>query len=283
MTFDHAKYRIAAFDLDGTLLNMGELSPLTGGMLERLWKSGVEVVVTTGRSLPTVPQEVRALPFIRYIVSSNGACVTDLLAGETILEAPLERTAAESVLRTARLFGGGCNAHYSDIAVHSLRILQILRRSVPPDVLKTMRRRVSPNFRTVLSVLGYVRRRKARVEKIDCLFERDADFAACWQALSQRDDVQLADGLSNNMEVTARGVSKASGLHALMQRLGASMDSVAAFGDSGNDMQMLQDVGFAVAMGNASDDVKAVADYVAGPVEQDGAAAAIAALYALEV
>lgn len=72
-----------------------------------------------------------------------------------------------------------------------------------------------------------------------------------------------------------KGTSKATGIDAVCDYYGIDISETMAFGDGGNDMQMLAHAGMGVAMGNASDEVKACADYVTDTVDDDGIAKAI--------
>ncbi len=67
-------------------------------------------------------------------------------------------------------------------------------------------------------------------------------------------------------------MSKASGLAKVAQTLGVAQTDVLAIGDGRNDVEMLQWAGRGVAMGQAPDDVKAVADAVTGTLGEDGVA-----------
>ena len=66
------------------------------------------------------------------------------------------------------------------------------------------------------------------------------------------------------------GCHKASGLKRLVERWGISPEQCAAFGDGGNDITMLRHAAIGVAMGQAKEDVKAAADYVTAPIDEDG-------------
>ena len=77
------------------------------------------------------------------------------------------------------------------------------------------------------------------------------------------------------VEATAPGVDKGSGLRRLCQMLGVAPERVMAVGDSENDIPMLQAAGFAVAMGNATPALKAVADWIAPTLDEEGAAVAL--------
>ena len=71
-------------------------------------------------------------------------------------------------------------------------------------------------------------------------------------------------------DVTARGADKGEGLKTVARHFGFPIGSTMAFGDGGNDVRMLQVAGIGVAMGNANDSIKAVADYVTASVDDDG-------------
>lgn len=77
------------------------------------------------------------------------------------------------------------------------------------------------------------------------------------------------------INVTAPGVSKGAALEALASHLGVALTQVIAIGDAHNDISLLSRVGLAIAMGDATDELKAVADYVTLDVEHSGVAAAV--------
>ncbi len=71
-------------------------------------------------------------------------------------------------------------------------------------------------------------------------------------------------------EVNFDGITKASGIEKFMEIVSAPLCDTIAFGDSGNDLEMIEFANIGVAMGNASDDVKAVANLVTTDVNNDG-------------
>ncbi len=78
--------------------------------------------------------------------------------------------------------------------------------------------------------------------------------------------------LGLGVEISGSKTSKASALDALCSMLGMTKDNLMVFGDSNNDVHMMQAAGVSVAMGNASDSVKALADIVCPSNEEDGIA-----------
>ena len=76
-------------------------------------------------------------------------------------------------------------------------------------------------------------------------------------------------------DITARGADKGTALKAMAARIGVDVSETMAFGDGGNDKPIIGAAGVGVAMGNATDDVKAAADYVTSSVDDDGVASAL--------
>ena len=64
--------------------------------------------------------------------------------------------------------------------------------------------------------------------------------------------------------------NKAAGMKVMMEHYGLSRDEIMAFGDSQNDTEMMNFAGLSVCMGNGTDDIKAISDYVTGKCSEDG-------------
>lgn len=94
-------------------------------------------------------------------------------------------------------------------------------------------------------------------------------------------DLDLAEYLSPREVITGvikKGISKATGLRWLAEHYGIGVDEIAMIGDSDNDVLAIRDAGLGVAMGNAIEPVKAVADHIVGHVREGGFAEAIEAI-----
>ena len=76
-------------------------------------------------------------------------------------------------------------------------------------------------------------------------------------------------------DVTARGADKGKALQRMAEHLGMDISETMAFGDGGNDKSIICAAGIGVAMGNAIDDVKALASYVTDHVDNDGVSKAL--------
>ena len=71
-------------------------------------------------------------------------------------------------------------------------------------------------------------------------------------------------------EILVKGISKASGIDRVLEYFGADLKDTVALGDSTNDLPMIEHAGLGIAMGNASDQVKEIADYTTTAVDEDG-------------
>ncbi|MBQ6354378.1 MAG: HAD family phosphatase, partial [Lachnospiraceae bacterium] len=79
--------RLIALDLDGTLLNDAkELTERTQRALEAASRNGIEVVLSTGRPVTALPQEVAHFPYIKYALTADGARIENLRTGELLFE-----------------------------------------------------------------------------------------------------------------------------------------------------------------------------------------------------
>ena len=82
------------------------------------------------------------------------------------------------------------------------------------------------------------------------------------------------------LELASAGVTKGSGLDFLAGRLGFTPEQTIAFGDGENDVELMEWAGYCVAVENAHERVKAVADWICPPAEEEGVAAVLEALVA---
>ena len=94
--------RMIGLDLDGTLLTRRKsLTEGNKAALEAAAGRGVHIVPVTGRPLSGLPGQILDLPFIRYIITSNGAVITDRKQGKAIRERCMSVQTAEEALRAA--------------------------------------------------------------------------------------------------------------------------------------------------------------------------------------
>ena len=263
--------RMLFFDLDGTLLmpDHRTISPRTQEALRAARQAGVMLAVATGRCQAILPQAIQSLPF-DYLITSNGADVTQVGTGRRILRrhiAPEDAQLAWEILDPYGMF----LEWFIDrrIAVDEKVNSLIGQLSLPDWHRDYFSKKAYPVFK---SVEDYIQRGAPGLEKLNLLRCDPVKRAEAWEKLERTGRFTLATSLGTNMEVNAQGCSKGSSIEALLQSLHILQEEAAAFGDGGNDVEMLKAVGTGVAMGNALDRVKEQADAITLSNGEEGVA-----------
>lgn len=267
------KIKMVGLDLDGTLLDETKtLRPYTRKVLEEAISRGVVVLVATGRPWLGIPEELREFPGMDYALTSNGARILDV-KNDRILEEhllmpeegkkALEVCAKYDTLKEIYFDGQG----YAD--EDKLARAGDYHRN--PHMCDYIRKTRIPEK----DLMGLLERENRGMDKVQALFANLEERQAAWEEMEKIPGLVLVGSLGYNIEVNAEGVNKGAGLVALGKILGIEREEIMACGDGDNDIAMLREVGFGVAMGNADEAVKAAADYVTEDNEAEGAAKAI--------
>ena len=266
--------KLIALDLDGTLLDADKRLPAeNAAALERAAGEDVEIVPATGRFYRGMPQIVKDLPYVHYVISINGAEVYDVTRQQTLCasEIPWERAVAVmerfdtlDVLYDCYQNGWGwmTQAFYDRAELYAANVHSL-------DMIKNLRTPV-PELKAVL------RERATGVQKIQIFF-RDMDLRAeLLKTLpAEFPDLVVTSSIVNNIEFNSREATKGVALKKLAAALGITVADTMAFGDDRNDISMLEAAGIGVAMGNAEDVVKQAADFVTSDCGQSGVARAM--------
>lgn len=267
-------YRLIAFDLDGTLLDSEKRIPAENiAALRRAAEKGAYIVPATGRILGGIPEELSALPFIRYYVCINGAAVMDAQTGEALYRAEI---ALDTALRFYEYMDTlpviyDC---YQDGRGWMTRGMYDRAEKFMPDkgilrLIKSLRVPV-PELKAHLAAKGET------LEKMQVYFNDMELRARMLKELpGSFPELLFSSSVSNNIEVNSAAAGKANGLRALCRHLGVDMAQTVAFGDGTNDTDMLRAAGLGVAMANAMEDVRNAADYITLSNNDAGVAAAI--------
>ena len=95
--FDFDTIRMIALDLDGTTLTRSGLTRRTKETLEEAIRRGIQVVIATGRVYASLPEPVKKLQGLRYIITSNGAHISDAATGEILYSDCMDPKAVDEV------------------------------------------------------------------------------------------------------------------------------------------------------------------------------------------
>lgn len=267
--------KLIALDMDGTTLQKDyvTITPRTEEALRAAIAKGIHVVPSTGRILGQLPESVIRIPGIHYAVTSNGAAVVNLETGEAISSNFIGAGSVTRIIRTLTRRGLFCEVYYKGYSYSNNRYLEKVAgiADFPSDQLKF----IQYKSKQVDDVLAFTMAHAAEIEKINIPLLDEQTHRNLWQKFSQIHGVILTKAVAGNIEVNHRSANKGAGLKQLCRKLRLEPKNVMAIGDSDNDLRMIEFAGLGVAMGNAPAEVKALANRVTLPFDQDGVAHAI--------
>ncbi|WP_106179377.1 HAD family hydrolase [Prauserella shujinwangii] len=262
------KPRLIASDVDGTLLTpLEHLTDRTVDVVSRAADDGVPVILVSGRPPRWIPHVAEQAGLTGYAVCANGAVLYDIgddrvLDVHGLLDPVLLHDVAEALEHALP----GCR----------LAAERVGTSAVDPGVPNFV---IEPDYHnpwgdgegstaTRAEVLGH-----AAVKLLVSHRHMTSDemARAARTVLDGTVDITFSSG-GGLIELAAHGVTKATGLAAVAQRLGIDRERTISFGDMPNDLEMLRWSGHGVAVANAHPEVLAVADEVTAPNSEDGVA-----------
>ena len=237
--------RALVVDLDGTLIDRSEkISGRVKGAVQQVSKK-IPVSIATGREMSHVIDYARQLGLDTPQICDGGATVLDPSTGKATWCNPLEPVDAE-------------------------RIVRLLHETGTPFIA------TFPGGSTA-EIGGVTHWNLIRVSALDISEQAAGSLADRFQndAETQAVKVYLPYNDLWAVDFTRRGVDKAAATALLADMIGVDLGQIAAAGDSYNDLPLLQACGLAIAMGDAPEELKAIAHYIAPSAEEDGLAVAI--------
>lgn len=263
------RYRLLAIDLDETLLNENsQISPRSKRAIREAVNRGVIITISTGRMYRTSIPYVRELalntdwPMINY----QGALIKTTESGEVLYHRPLENELAVAAASAAEAFGEEACAYVEErlyinrenrYSLYYRQKYDVTVEVVGPLDLFLEKQGWNPTKITVFNWNGKFEKIKEAVEP-------------CY-----RDKITMLEPYPFFFEFTDRRATKGQALQRLTLELGIRREEIIAFGDSNNDIDMIQYAGLGVAVANAVPEVLEAADLVTAANTEDGVARVI--------
>ncbi len=263
------KIRVLALDLDGTLTNHEKkITPRTMAALKAAQAQGVQLVLASGRPTVGIEPLAKELDLYRqggYILSYNGGTVLDCKTGEVLYQNKLPAEMIPEIYAFAKAQGVTVISYNNDGVISE--------NPTDPWALKECEINKIPMIQVddIVSYIDYP------VSKMLLTFDPSL-METVEPAMQAQFDGRLDAYRSCAffVEAVPLGVAKDASLAALLDTLGLAPENLMACGDGMNDRSMIAYAGTGVAMQNAEEAVKAVADYVTvADNDHDGVAEAI--------
>lgn len=267
-----------ALDIDGTLTNDQKVvTPRTKEALFAAQRAGIRVILASGRPVQGLRALARELELDRYhglLVAYNGAQVVDAESDEVLFDQPMEPAIMRELLDHLRSFDvipWVTEGEY--LYVEDAYRCMISHRGCERNIVKYERDACDLKIREVHDLAEVLDRPQDKIltAATDTYLAAHADemYAPFRDRLS---GMFTADFY---FEFMAPGINKAHALAGALPKLGIDAAEVVAFGDGQNDAAMIAWAGTGVAMANAIDETKAVADMVTASNNEDGVAVAL--------
>jgi len=257
-------------DVDGTLVNrQGKVSAEDRAALAKAQDRGVGVSLSTGRVLKACLNIIRQLSLNSYHITFDGALVSSPDHSQELYVQPITKAVVKQMVELAHV-------HNLDLELFTVTDYFTERETWSTEAHRQF-------FDVETSIVDFTNLwEKARIIKGGLVTTTPEEAAR-----ARRFCQQFGDSLHFSwartpaypgvdfINLLAPRVSKGKALETLASHLGISLAEVIAVGDGSNDISLLATAGLAIAMGNAADEVKKVADYTTLDVDHSGVAAAI--------
>ena len=256
--------KMVVFDVDGTLYDMvnHEIPHSCVAALKEMKANGYLFVIATGRAhygLGTALNELNA----DYILSMNGGAVVDhegkVISHHDISQKDVERLNAF------------CKQAEAGLVWKFLDHMYIYQHEEKIDWLEGQR---SSDIGTEPFIECPQQDRHLKGDQpLSASVHAPLDLVRA--TFKADDSLSFLQYSADGFDVVPQGINKSVGLKDLMTYLNLKPEEVACIGDNYNDLEMMDTAGYAIAMGNAIDEVKAKADFVTTASNQDGIANAL--------
>ena len=248
--------KLIAVDMDGTVLDDSHVKalPETIAAIKKAKEAGITTVIATGRPLleAKIPF-LENLELFDYYICNNGTYFWDSKKDKFTFEKSLTKEVAKVTAKLAE-------ENNSFFTLHTQRnVYKVKTEGIDLNApeWQEMKRFKLTTMEQALSARGAITQVSIRTTK-----EKAINIKEKLLAFSNDISVTIANDVY--VDVNPKGITKFEGLHNLGAMIDIDPEEMMAFGDSGNDVEMLKNVGIGIAMGNATEEAKKVADEVIG-------------------
>lgn len=264
MLFMSLPYKMIVLDLDDTLLNDEHtLSKRNKEALMAAQELGVKVVLASGRptfGMVSLAKELQLDQYGSFILSYNGSKIIDATTNEELFNSTISSEMAHRLYDLSRREGVSILSYKDEAIVieepNEYADIEATITGLPLQIVDQFKETINEP-----------------VVKAMMLADPDVLVKVEQEMIKEvGEEVSVFRSKPFFLEFTALNVTKGTSLSQLTKKLGIAPEEVIAIGDSYNDITMIEFAGLGVAMGNAPDAIKEIANYVTDSNNHDGVA-----------
>ncbi len=261
------QYKLIAFDMDGTLLNsQKKITDKACEAIQKAIDAGIIVILNTGRCVAELEEYMEVLKNIQYINSTSGALVYDRKSNKDIYSSALDVDTVKAILDIVSS---------KDVMIDFLTRESIVQRDkiekmeqYRMEVYRDMFERVTVKWE---DICGQYLEKPFPVSKLNIYHTSEEARNYTRQRIEELQlGVEMVNAETTSLEISAKGIDKGIGLEKLCQYLNISLSQTIVVGDADNDIGAMKKAGLAVAMGNANERIKELADVMVADNDHDG-------------
>lgn len=257
-----SKIKLIATDIDGTILKHNfEFNPEVKDCIKRLTDDGIKVVLVTGRMYSATEYIAEELGLDTPVVCYQGGLIKH--NNETLYEKNLDPDCAKRIIHWAKQNGVHLNLYMDD------------KLYVEED--NAVIRRYTGERHSGYLVKSFEEIELNRINKLLAIDFEDENRVTMWKdyLANKYDDIHVVKSMPYFCEVCHPQATKACAVDFLKGYWGISTEEVLSIGDQDNDIELLKSGGIKIAMGNATENLKSVADFITDTVGNNGFVSAI--------
>lgn len=280
-------YKLAAIDLDGTMLNQyGIVTQRTKEAIQKVQQQGIEVVIASGRPTDSVKTIAKEIESEKYFISGNGAIIYDIANDEIIYENILKKQKTLDIIKICEE-----NSIYYNIYTDK----EIIAKSLQCNVLYYHKENLNKEEKNktriniVENIYDYISNRDEKIVKITICDSHPVIFNSIMRKLKEIDEIEVLEvsHMSRKMirqgtedipieyfytEISAQNVDKWNAIEFLKDKMQIETEEIVAIGDNINDKKMIENAGLGIAMGESTPVIKEVANQITDSNIDDGVA-----------
>ena len=283
-------YKLAAIDLDGTMLNSyGIVTENTKKILEQAKNKGIDIIIASGRPIDSIKTIAKEIKSENYFISGNGAILYDIKKDEILYENTLKKQKTLDIIKICEE-----NSIYYNIYTEK----EIIAKSLNYNVLYYYRENASKSeenkthINIMQDIYNYIMEKDEKILKITICDSDKVVFDSIMRKLKEIKDLEILDvsHMSRKMirqgteevpieyfytEISAKDVDKWNAIEVLANKMNITKDQIIAIGDNINDKKMIENAGMGVAIEGSTPKITEIANYITTGNDNEGVANAL--------